>query len=261
MSDSELTIGQHLTELRRRLAWSVVAVAVCTALAFIFHKQILELLMEPARGFAQVPNQSPIYTEMTEFIGTAMKVSLLAGFILALPFVLFQVVMFVAPGLSSSERRYLYSLVPMSLLAFLAGAAFGYRVLFPPAVNFLLTFGGDVATPFIRIGNYTSLMLTLLFWMGIVFETPVVAFFLSKIGLVTPRFLARNRRYAVVIAFVLGAIITPTFDPINQSLVALPIIVMYELGIWLAKLGYRGRESSRELTLDTEGQEGLQRRS
>ncbi len=97
-------------------------------------------------------------------------------------------------------------------------------------------------------------MLTLLFWMGIVFETPVVAFFLSKIGLVTPRFLARNRRYAVVIAFVLGAIITPTFDPINQSLVALPIIVMYELGIWLAKLGYRGRESSRELTLDTEGQ-------
>lgn len=253
MNDNEVPIGQHLSELRRRLAWSVIAVGVTTGLAFIFHKEILLLLMRPARGFAQVPNQAPIYTEMTEFIGTAMKVSLLAGFILALPFVMSQVVMFVAPGLSFSERRYLYSLIPLSLLAFLAGAAFGYRVLFPPAVNFLLTFGGDVATPFIRIGNYTNLMLTLLFWMGIVFETPLVAFFLAKIGVVTPSFLARNRRYAVVVAFVLGAIITPTFDPINQTIVALPIIVMYELGIWLAKLGYRGRGSSGELTIDTKG--------
>ena len=243
MSDDKLPIGEHLLELRRRLTWSVAAILVCTAVAFVFHQQILAFLMKPAQGFANVPNQKPIYTDLTEFIGVAMKISLLSGLIFALPFVLYQVVKFVAPGLSGSERRYLYGLVPATMLAFLAGAFFGYRILFPPAVKFLLTFGSDVATPYIRIGGYTNLMLTLLFWMGIVFETPVVAFFLSRIGVVSHRFLARNRRYAVVVAFVLGAIITPTFDPINQSLVALPIIVMYELGVWLAKLGGRKREA------------------
>ncbi len=251
MKDRQLPIRSHLTELRGRLGRSVIAVLVLTMVAFAFHQQILEFLMIPAQGFAAIPNEKPIYTDLTEFVGVAMKVSLLGGVVLSLPFVLYQLVMFVSPGLTGSERRYLFALLPLSLMAFLVGAAFGYRVLFPPAVRFLLSFGTEVATPYIRIGNYVSLMLTLLFWMGIVFETPIVAFFLSKIGVVTPAFLAKNRRYAVVIAFVLGAMITPTFDPINQTLVALPIIVMYELGIWLAKLGARGRRGAAELTLDT----------
>jgi len=227
---------------------------VCTGATFFFHQQILEFLMKPAQGFAGMPDQKPVYTEMTEFIGIAMKVSLMSGFALSVPFVLYQVVMFVAPGLTSKERGYLYILLPASLLAFAGGAVFGYFVLFPPAIRFLLTFGSEVATPFIRIGNYANLMLTLLFWMGIVFEIPIVMFFLSKIGVVHARFLARQRKYAIVAAFVLGAIITPTFDPINQSLVALPIIVMYEIGILLARLGRRGREpSTQELELDGTG--------
>ena len=250
MKDSQLPISKHLSELRRRLTWSALAVLVCTALAFAFHQQILAFLMKPAQGFAEIPNNKPIYTELTEFIGVAMKVSLLAGLFLSFPFVLYQIVMFVAPGLSKTERMYLYMLLPSTLVAFVLEPLFGYRVLFPPAVKFLLSFGSDVATPYIRIGGYTNLMLTLLFWMGIVFETPIVAFFLSKIGIVTPQFLARNRRFAVVAAFVLGAIITPTFDPVNQSLVAVPIIVMYELGIWLAKLGALGRRGrSKELSV------------
>ena len=252
MSGRQLTIGQHLRELRTRLTWSVVAVLVLTGLSFAFHQQILTLLMKPAQGFAGMPAGKPIYTDLTEFIGVAMKVSLLSGFVLALPIVLFQIVLFVAPGLTTAERRYLYALVPVSLLAFVAGAAFGYRILFPPAVNFLLTFGSDVATPLIRIGNYTNLMITLLFWMGIIFEIPVVLFFLSKVGLVNHRMLARSRRYAVIAAFVLGAIITPTFDPINQSFVALPIIVLYEISIWLARFGGRGRRrEAEELELET----------
>ena len=241
MRDKGLPIAEHIRELRKRLMLSVLAVVVCTGGAFVFHQQILELLMEPAQGFTDLPNQKPIFTELTEFIGAAMKVSLLFGLFGALPFVLYQFVMFAAPGLKLAEKRYLYALLPLSLVAFLAGAVFGYRILFPPAVAFLLSFGSDVATPYIRVGNYVSLMLSLLFWMGIVFEMPVVLFFLSKMGLVTPELLARNRRYAVVVAFVLGALITPTFDPINQSLVALPIIVLYEVSIWLTKLGRRGR--------------------
>ena len=252
MSDRQVAISEHIAELRRRLTWSAGAVLVCTALSFAFHQQILAFLMVPAEGFVGVPNQKPIYTDLTEFVGVAMKVSLLGGLLLSFPFVLYQIVMFAAPALTPGERRWLYVLLPVSLLVFAMGAAFGYRILFPPAVKFLLTFGSDIATPYIRIGNYANLMLTLLFWMGIVFETPVVMFFLSKIGVVSHRTLARYRRYAVVAAFILGAIITPTFDPINQTLVALPIIVMYEAGIWLARLGGRGRRAaSRELGMDT----------
>jgi sec-independent protein translocase protein TatC len=249
--DKRIPVSLHLRELRSRLTWSAAAVLVCTGVAFAFHQEILTLLMKPAEGFAGIPAQKPIYTEMTEFIGVAMKVSLLFGLLLALPFVLFQVARFISPGLTPAERRYLYTLLPVSLLVFVGGAAFGYRILFPPAVKFLLSFGSDVATPYIRIGSYANLMLTLLFWMGIIFETPVVLFFLSRIGLVTPQALARHRRYAVVVAFILGAIITPTFDPINQAFVALPIIVLYEAGILLARVGRRGRQkSSQELGLN-----------
>lgn len=250
MRDKQIPITEHLLELRRRLTWAAIVVVVCTGVAFAFHERILTLLMVPAQGFTHIPNEKPIYTDITEFLGIAAKISLLVGLFAALPFVLFQLVMFVSPGLRPKEQRYLYILLPASLLAFMAGAAFGYRILFPPAVNFLLGFGRDVATPYIRIGSYINLMVSLLFWMGIVFEIPVVLFFLSKIGVVTPEFLSRNRRYAIVVAFVLGAIITPTFDPINQSMVAAPIIVLYELSIWLVKLGRRGREATAEFNAD-----------
>ena len=206
--------------------------------------------MEPAQGFANVPEGKPVYLDLTEFIGVAMKTSLLVGLAGSLPFVLFQIVMFVSPGLSGSERRYLYILMPMSLIAFVAGAAFGYRILFPPAINFLLSFGSEIATPMPRIGTYVNLMLSLLFWMGIVFETPLVLYFLSRIGVGTSEWLAKRRRYAVVVAFILGAIITPTFDPINQTFVAVPIIVLYEAGGWLAKLGGRQRRISLERSLE-----------
>tara|TARA_B100001167_G_C16752571_1_gene296994 strand:- start:611 stop:1342 length:732 start_codon:yes stop_codon:yes gene_type:complete len=236
------TLRVHLTELRRRLTWSAAVVFLATVIAFIFHQQILQVLMAPAGNFTELPQNKPVYTELTEFIGIAMKASLFVGIFGSLPFLLWQMVMFVAPGLNPTEKRYLYSLMPITILVFLAGSAFGYFMLFPPAVKFLLTFGSNVATPMIRIGNYVNLMLSLLFWMGIVFELPIILFFLSRIGVVSPEFLARNRRWAIVIAFVLGAIITPTLDPINQAFVAGPIIVLYEVGVLLSKVGARMRE-------------------
>lgn len=242
--DAGVPLRAHLLELRRRVTYAAISVFITTVIAFIFHERILILLMEPAQQFVNIPGGKPIYTDLTEFIGIAARTSLLVGLFCSLPFVLYQVVMFVAPGLNPSERRYLYALIPASVLAFIAGAAFGYFVLFPPMVNFLLTFGSEVATPMIRIGSYTNLMLRLLFWMGIVFELPVVMFFLARIGLVSPDALARNRRYALVVAIVLGAIITPTFDPINQMIVAAPIFALYEVSIWVAKLAARRRHRS-----------------
>jgi sec-independent protein translocase protein TatC len=242
--DRTENLNYHLVELRKRLTWSASVVVFFTAVAFIFHQQILELLMIPAKGFANVPHEKPIYTELTEFIGIVMKVSLMVGLFASLPFLLWQMVMFVSPGLKPSEKKYLYILMPVSFLVFIAGALFGYFVLFPPAVRFLLTFGSEIATPMIRIGNYVGLMISLLFWMGVVFEIPIVLFFLARLGVVTSRMLSRNRKWAVVGAFILGAIITPTLDPVNQILVAIPIIVLYEFGIILSKLGTRIRDRS-----------------
>ena len=251
-----ISIHEHLSELRRRLMYSSIAIFVATGIAFVFHEQILILLMEPARGFANIPGGKPIFTELTEFISTAMKASLLAGIFASMPFVLFQMAMFVSPALTRSERRYLYALMPAVIIVFVIGAGFGYRILFPPMVNFLLTFGADVATPQIRIGNYVGIMLSLLLWMGVLFETPLVLFFLAKIGIVTPRFLLKHWRYAVVISVVLGAVVTPTIDPGPQFLVAGPVFALYLIGIGMAWIGARGRskETSDELGVDvTEG--------
>ena len=237
----EMSLFDHLTELRRRLVRVAIVVLIGIILAFIFRGFILEVLMTPAEGFDTLPNGKPVYTEMTEMIGITMKISLVSGFILALPVF--------APGLTRKERGYLVFLLPGSVVSFAVGASFGYFVLFPPALNFLLTFGSDVATPMIRIGNYMNLVINLLFWMGIAFEMPLVIFFLAKIGIVAPRHLTWFRRYAVILAFVLGAMITPTFDPINQSLVALPIIVLFEFSILLARFAARGKSNSRNIDL------------
>ncbi len=245
MKDKEAPIGQHLVELRKRLIISAIALLLGAVVSFIFFRNTLDILLEGARS--SLPQSGNIvYTELTEFIGVTMKISLLGGFVLALPVILYQVIMFIAPGLKPKEKRYLYTLLPLSMLSFAAGGAFGFKVLIPPALRFLLTFGGDIATPMIRIGNVVNLMITLLFWMGLIFQLPLAAFFLTKIGIVTPQLLARQRRYAIVAAFVLGAIITPTFDPINQTFVALPIVVLYEAGIWLSKLAYRGKAPTSE---------------
>lgn len=241
----EQTLREHLEELRRRLFIAALGIVVGTVVAFVFHRQVLKLLIQPARNVPSIlDSDSPlIFTEVTEMLGISMKVSLLGGLILALPLVIYELVMFVSPGLTPRERRYVYFSLPGVTAAFVAGVAFGYFVLIPPALKFLLTFNSDVAAPMIRIGGYINLMVTLLFWMGVVFETPVLMFVLAKLGVASYRTFARWRRFAIVLAFVLGAMITPTFDPINQSLVAIPIVVLYEMGIWLAWLARRGKKT------------------
>ncbi|MFH1559912.1 MAG: twin-arginine translocase subunit TatC [Chloroflexota bacterium] len=244
MRDRELSLSGHLVELRRRLVISTVTLVVATVIAFAFHPVLFDLLMGPARGFESLRDQKLVFIQVTEMIGITMKVSLMGGLVLASPMLIYQAVMFVAPGLTPKEKRYLFALLPGGIISFAAGAAFGYYVLIPPALRFLLTFGSDIATPMIRVGNYINLVVTMLFWLGVSFETPLVMFFLSKIGVITPRALARQRRFAVVVAFVLGALITPTFDPVNQSMVAVPIILLYELGIWLARLARLGQKKA-----------------
>ena len=248
MRSREQTLLQHLGELRRRVFICVVAALVASAVSFVFFEQLIEVLVKPARDLQLGTGGELIYIEVTELLTTAIKVSFVSGLVLASPAILYQVVMFVAPGLTGRERRYLFGFMPAVILAFAGGVAFGYYVLTPPALHFLLTFGGDVATPMIRVSNIINLMIRLLFWMGLAFETPLVMYLLAQLGLVTARSLGRFRRYWVVVAFILAAIITPTVDPFNQALVAGPLLVLYEVGILLARIAGRGRSKARAVS-------------
>lgn len=239
----ELTLLEHLRELRRRVLFCVIAILASSAVSFAFYKQIIEILSRPARDLETGAGIELVFIEITELLTTAVKVSFVAGFVLALPVILYQVVMFVAPGLTGRERRYLYLFMPAALLAFAAGVAFAYYVLTPPALKFLLGFS-DVATPLIRISNFVNLMLRLLFWMGVAFETPLIMFMLAQLGIVSAQQLSRFRRYWVVVAFILAAVITPTFDPVNQALVAGPLLVLYEAGVLLARVAGRNRRKA-----------------
>ena len=233
---SELSLIDHLRELRKRIFWSVIALLICTSIAFVFFKHIIDILVMPARDFGSSQGLELVYTEVTELLSTSVKVSFMAGFVLSFPIILYHVIRFVAPGLTRSERRSLILFLPAVLLAFVLGVAFGYYVLTPPALTFLLTFGNDVATPLIKVSNIVNVMVRLLFWMGISFETPIILYMLARLGLVSVRGLSRFRRFWLIIAFLLAAIITPTFDPFNQALVAVPLLALYEVGILLARL-------------------------
>ncbi len=232
-NEKRLTILEHLQELRQRLLKSAIALLVTTIFSFIFAQQLFKILIWPTGGI------NLVFIEVTEMLGSYMRVSLLGGIFLAAPYLIYQFIMFVSPALRREEKKYVYFFLPWMVLMFAGGVAFGYFILLPPAIKFLLAFGGDVATPQIRIGNYISVVTRLLLAIGLVFELPVVISVLARLGVVTPKWLAQQRRAAILIAFVLAAIITPTSDPVNQLLVAVPLIILYEISIWLAKLARR----------------------
>ena len=244
MTQRELTLWEHLGELRRRLLISVVALVAGTALAFPFWKEIVDLLARPTQELNNGVGVQLIATQVTETLTTSFKVSLVAGFLVAFPFILYQVIRFVAPGLIAKERNYLFALLPGGLLVFVGGVAFGYFVLTPQALPFLIDFGGEVVEPQIRVSSYVNFMIRLLFGMGLAFQTPLVMYLLAQLGIVNARTFSRFRRYWIIVAFILGAIITPTVDPINQTLVAVTLWVLYEAGILLAKLAGRNRSRS-----------------
>ncbi len=233
MSEEKVTALSHLLELRKRLIRSVIAIAVASAISFFFYDWIFYFLKLPAQ------NINLVYIEMTEMIGTIMKVSLAAGIVLAMPYLVLQGILFISPALTQREKKYVYLILPWVGLMFLGGVLFGYFVLIPPATRFLMTFGANIATPEIRVGNYIALITRLLLAIGFGFEMPVITTFLARLGIIKPEWLASRRRTAIIVFFIIAAMITPTFDPINQSLVALPMIVLYEMSIWLAKLVYK----------------------
>lgn len=235
--EQKLTLLGHLHDLRNRLVRISIAVGIGTAVSFIFRKDIVDAL----KSIADDVELQIIGT--TEGIVVAFQLSITCGFVLATPVILYEIVMFIRPALTSVERRYLYTLLPGVLLAFASGALFAYFILMPPALSFLESFSSDFGVVQWRLNEYISTITRLLFGIGLCFELPLVIYFLSKIGILKVHQLTRFRRWAIVMAFLLAALITPTPDPINQTLVAVPLILLYEFGILLARIAYRGKKS------------------
>ena len=228
--ERQSTIIQHLEELRDRLIKSAIALTVTTVFSFVFAKQFLQLLVAPMGG------TPPVSSSPTTNIVVFTKVSLISGVALAMPVLVYQLIGFIAPGLTRQEKRYLYFVVPGATISFVVGIAFAYFVTLPTAIPFLKGFLGDIIQPNWFVDKYISFVTSLLFWIGLSFETPLLIFFLAKLGIVTSEALSRNRKYAVLVIAVLSAVITPTPDPFNMILVMAPLILLYEIGILLARL-------------------------
>lgn len=233
---NKLGVTPHLEELRHRLLKSLIAIALGVGISLPLVPYAFDILQSRA------PDTDFIFTEVAGMIGPYIKMAFYCGLVLALPYITYQTIMFISPGMTSKEKRYFHLLLPGVMVFFLGGALFAYFICLPPALRFLLGFGSDIAQPMINIGNYVAVVIKLVFWIGIVFEIPIVMFFLTKMGVVTPDMLSGKRKYAIVGAFILAAIITPTPDPVNQSLVAFPIIILYEIGILLAKIARARKE-------------------
>ena len=224
-----MTVLEHLAELRRRIIIVGIGASVAVVIAaFWLTWPMITLLSEPAG--VKLAALRP-----AEMFSTYMKVALATGVGLAMPLIVSQLLLFVLPGLHPYERRWIYIGVPAITFAFAVGLAFGFFLVIPFAVRFLMSFGGDIVEAVWSVEAYLSFVSSLLLWIGLSFETPIALFFLAKLGVVNARQLARYRRYALVGAFIIGAIITPTPDPVNQTIVSVPIYLLYELGVLLAR--------------------------
>lgn len=225
------TIFEHLAELRYRLVRIVVAVAITTVVSFFFAERIVQLLLLPAGGLIdKLRVQSP-----PETIANFMRVALVTGIAIASPIIVYHVVRFLAPGLKPNEKRWLFTLLPFVAGLFVVGAGFAYFAILPAMLPFLFSFGSSVAEPEWRMDYYLPFVAQMLLAAGLIFELPLVVFFLAKIRVVNHRLLIRYWKHALVIIFIIAAIITPTPDPFNQLLVAAPMIVLYLLSIVLAR--------------------------
>jgi sec-independent protein translocase protein TatC len=227
-----LTLLEHLQELRYRVVVCSLSIVVGLAVSAYFTGDFIDFLKKPAEK--KVENFQLVFLDPFENFATYFKVALLGSLILAMPVILYQVLRFVSPGLKPGERRWLYGTVAGATLLFLSGVAFAYYLALPPALDFLLNFQSDLARPSIRVGAYIDFVTRLLFWTGVAFETPIVIMFLARFRVVNARQLIGWWRVAIVVAFVIAAIVTPSIDPITQTVVAGPIIALYFVGIILA---------------------------
>ncbi|BCB96223.1 Sec-independent protein translocase protein TatC [Dissulfurispira thermophila] len=252
MENEKMPLTEHLSDLRKRILVSLVALLITFVIAFSYSEEIFKFIMFPLRYnlnfsvknmYVHFVPQDKLQTTKLVFLAPAeafwmnLKVAFVAGLMLALPVIFHQLWRFISPGLLPKEKKYVIPFIFSATGLFLFGAAFCFFIVLPFAMEFLLTYKvGDFLMPMLSVGQYVDFCLKFILAFGAIFELPIFIIFLTKMGIVTPKTLAKNRKYAILIAFVVAAILTPTPDAFNQTLMAVPMILLYEIGIWISPL-------------------------
>ena len=232
----KMPIMSHLRELRDRIFKSLIALAIGVGIGFIFAPQLIEFLKIPAGAHASFQAIKPM-----ENLTVYFKGSLVLGLIIAMPFLVYQVFAYVSPGLTSREKGYIYKIIPGVVFMFVLGVSFAYFVALPPAMHFMQNFMSNIASNEWQISEYIDIVTRMLLVVGLIFEAPMIIMFMARMGIVSPQWLAKRRKIWIILAIVIAAIVTPTPDPINQMIVAIPLILLLEVSIILARLVYRKR--------------------
>ena len=236
----------HLEELRRRIVYSIAAVALGFFACWWKVEKIYDIMQRPIMDALRNNGMSEklVYLNPTEPFNLYLKIAALAGLFLTSPFVLYQVWMFISPGLYRNEKRYVVPFMVSTIALFSAGGYFGFKIVYPAALNFLISFGKQFQ-PMITIKEYTELFLSIILGMGLIFEMPILVFFLALMGIVTAGWMWKNFRYSILIIFIVAAIVTPTTDILNMCIFAAPMIALYALSIGIAYFVHPTQRSAR----------------
>ena len=237
-----MSLMEHLDELRKRIIHSAIYLACGFGVAWVFHNRIVELFQAPLIHIGK----TLMFTHPMDALNLYLQASLVAGAIIASPFILYQVWLFIAPGLYQKERRFVVPFMSATVGLFLGGAAFGYFWVLPAAIKILVVDFGHNFTPMISIEDYTSFFLSVILGLGISFELPILIFFLALFGIVSPKFLWSNIRYAILAVFIVAAIITPSPDPWTMCIYAIPMLSLYLIGIGVAWWVHPSRKRKKE---------------
>lgn len=257
--DKKQSLTEHLGELRNRILITVIAIVIGFGVSFYFSEFIFKILTLPMHSTLKFSLEKPflsyqaknpelrlVFLAPAEALWMHFKISLISGIVLSSPIIFYEIWRFLSPGLLEKEKRYAMPFVIVTTSLFLIGALFCFIIVLPFAMNFLLTYKTEHLQPMLSVGKYVDFCLKFVIAFGVVFELPVVVLFLTRMGIVTPDFLAKNRKYAILIAFVLAALLTPTPDAFNQTLMAGPMILLYEIGILASRIFNRKRKGSEE---------------
>jgi sec-independent protein translocase protein TatC len=252
--EREMSFFEHLEELRWRIVKMAIGVVVGTIVAWIFIDFIVnQILLSPVTKLNAnlSAGQAPLHLQNLRPFGQLfiyMEVAITGGVILSLPNVIYQLWAFIAPGLMPKERKYVKSIVFFTTFCFLAGIVFAYLVMLPAALQFFAGFGTAAIENNIAINEYLSFVVSVLLAAGVVFELPMVSWFLSKIGILKPEFMRKYRRHSIVAIFIIAAFLTPGTDPVSQILLAVPLLILYEVSIWVSALTWRAKRKTAEST-------------
>jgi len=245
--DVQLSLREHLIELRKRLKWALIWLLIGFGATYYWSQQIFHFMMRPIFDALPEGEKALHFASSVEPFFIYLKVGLYAGLFVASPFIFWQIWMFVAPGLYRRERRKVAPFVIAATLFFISGAVFSYLVVLPPAFQFLISTAGPDIKPVLMMDEQLGLVMMMLLAFGIIFELPMILTLLSMMGIVDHKFLSKYRRHAIVVNVIIAAFVTPTGDPFNLALMALPMMVCYELGILGAWI-FRKKDQTARLT-------------